>query len=117
MPTAQMSFADTAATALREWLDGPALGLGTILHCVPSQCSINVRLSYEPSSPTAQTSLAEIAATALRIPAEFGLGEIVHNCPHVGVAVADDSGAGWASLASWDALDWLANTWAWAGDR
>src|SRR5439155_7763860 len=66
--TAQTSFVETAATALRP--SDPVLGLGTMLQLVPFQCSISVWRSplLVPWYPTAQTSFVETAATPLRSP-------------------------------------------------
>src|SRR4029077_7509689 len=49
------------------------LGVVTMLHVLPSQCSVNGPRSW---CPTAQTSLAETAATATRelLPCGFGFG-------------------------------------------
>src|SRR5205807_1788485 len=63
------------------------VGLLTILHCFPSQCSINVREStdvFEVLCPTAHTLFAANAMTAFRAlfsPATFGLGTIFHFFP------------------------------------
>src|SRR6266567_4020958 len=81
-PTVQISFAETALASIRELKFDPGLGLGTTLHCVPFQCSINV----EPTellilNPAAQTLLVEMATTPKRklacVPV-FGLGTMVH---------------------------------------
>src|SRR5579863_4427628 len=58
------------------------LGLAATFHCVPSQCSTNVKPPLPlPYDPTAQTLLAEIAATPLRklelVPA-FGMATWLH---------------------------------------
>src|SRR5579884_2915668 len=43
VPTAQISFWESAQMP-SSWLsEFPALGLGIMLHCVPSQCSMSVR--------------------------------------------------------------------------
>src|SRR5438876_6660597 len=42
-PTVQMSLADAAATSSSELVCDPTFGLGTTLHCVPSQCMVSVR--------------------------------------------------------------------------
>src|SRR5258708_15536388 len=59
------------------WKPEAGFGLGTIVHLVPSKCSIRV-LNAPPvlKEPTAQTSLAEVAATALSVadPPVLGLG-------------------------------------------
>src|SRR6266516_2178446 len=71
-PTVQMLRVETSSTPLRELFVEPgALGLGTMLHLVPFQCSIRVcsekvPLLDENESPTAQMSRGEIAVTALR---------------------------------------------------
>src|SRR5258708_33928603 len=46
-PTAQMLFAETTASALKEPLPSGLFGLGTTLQCLPFQCSISV-LRFEP---------------------------------------------------------------------
>src|SRR5260221_13066785 len=58
----------TAPRAFVVWKPEAGFGLGTIVHLVPSQCSIRV-LNAPPvlKEPTAQTSLAEVAATALSV--------------------------------------------------
>src|ERR671931_130064 len=43
-PTAQTSFAETAATPRSSELVAEPFGLGTMLHLLPSQCSIRVLL-------------------------------------------------------------------------
>src|SRR6266571_1442325 len=64
-PTAQMSVAETTATAFRTLFDVPTLGLETTFQLVPFHCSISV--CWTPpevvENPTAQTSEAETAAT------------------------------------------------------
>src|SRR5438309_11485312 len=68
-PTAQALEEETAATPssrLRPGLGG-ALGLFMMLHDVPSQCSMRVRVApiFRFSSlPTAQASESDVAATA-----------------------------------------------------
>src|SRR5881409_2999385 len=55
-PTAQMSSGPTAATPSSCVYSLGEVGLGTTLHFVPSQCSINVRLTPPLAySPTAHT--------------------------------------------------------------
>src|SRR5258707_12962143 len=67
----------TAPRVFVVWKPEAGFGLGTIVHLVPSQCSIRV-LNAPPvlKEPTAQTSLAEVAATALSVadPPVLGLG-------------------------------------------
>src|SRR3954470_3711594 len=41
-PTAHTSWDEIAATASSRLSEVPGFGLGTRLHCVPSQCSISV---------------------------------------------------------------------------
>jgi hypothetical protein len=64
-PTAQMSVAETTATAFRTLSDVPTLGLETTFQLVPFQCSVRVCLTplEGVENPTAQTSEAETAAT------------------------------------------------------
>src|SRR5947208_11002204 len=51
------------------WLSvEPGSGLGTALHCVPSQCSSTEPLSY----PTAHTSSGAAAATPSSVPPALG---------------------------------------------
>src|SRR5260370_12149262 len=61
-------MATTAPRVFVVWKPEAGFGLGTIVHLVPSQCSIRV-LNAPPvlKEPTAQTSLAEVAATALSV--------------------------------------------------
>src|SRR5690348_3859922 len=72
-PTAHTSVVDTAATPRSSDPEPvpPGLGLGTMLHAVPSQCSVSVWNTVPAlveiwKSPTAQTSLAEMAVTPVR---------------------------------------------------
>src|SRR5436190_8315560 len=44
VPTAQASEGERATTSFSQFEFGPTLGLGTICHEVPSQCSVKVRL-------------------------------------------------------------------------
>src|SRR5215467_5568488 len=64
-PTAQMSVAETTATAFKLLPKVPTLGLLTTLQLVPFHCSIRVCLALPEGveNPTAQTSEAETAAT------------------------------------------------------
>src|SRR5688572_23243137 len=87
-PTAHASVGESVATPRSSlaWLSG--LGLGTILHCVPSQCSIKVRPGNPFAScvePTAQTSFADVPETAystLEVSlAGFGLGTMLQVVP------------------------------------
>src|SRR5215470_9530312 len=67
-PTAQMSVAETTATAVKLFLPVPTLGLLTTFQLVPFHCSVSVRPF--PFCPTAQTLEAETAATPnSRLPA------------------------------------------------
>src|SRR5438094_7645890 len=69
VPTAQMSFEDTAATPARLLsTSGPTFGLGITLHLVPFQCNVAVALSSPITPlPTAQISFAEITVRAARL--------------------------------------------------
>src|SRR5579859_552767 len=73
-PTAQMSFAETAATPTSQLLPGSPLfgpgmlpfGLETMLQALPLQRSVSVwylMVALSKYAPTAHTSLAETAAT------------------------------------------------------
>jgi hypothetical protein len=66
VPTANTSFAERAATPLREGY-APGVGLGTIFHALPFHCSISVlppgALVAPVNSPTAQASVGEMAVT------------------------------------------------------
>src|SRR5947207_1261913 len=65
-PTAQTSLVETAVTPSRKLVCVLGLGLATMLHCLPFQCSMKVcstPLALK-EVPTAQTSLGETAATA-----------------------------------------------------
>src|SRR5207253_769581 len=67
VPTAQIISAFRAETASRELSPSPRLGLGTILHEVPSQCSMRVWETLTGwAEPTAQTSPDPTTATAAR---------------------------------------------------
>src|SRR5260221_5538591 len=61
-------MATTAPRVFVVWKPEAGFGLGTIVHLVPSQCSI--RVLYAPpvlKELTAETSLTEVAATALSV--------------------------------------------------
>src|SRR6266581_5702685 len=80
-PTAQMSLAETMATAKKRLASVLGLGLETTLQLLPFHCSISVPL---PLSPTAHTSLVETAATpkrSLNAPSGLGLGTMLHAVP------------------------------------
>src|ERR1700730_1316592 len=49
LPTAQMSVAEMAEIADRPLLSDATLGLGTMLHMVPFQCSMSVSALFEAS--------------------------------------------------------------------
>src|SRR6516165_3865788 len=82
-PTAQTSFAEMAATALR--LSPSTNGLLTSLQAVPSQCSINCSpksgLLGPIFAPTAQTSLLAVPAT----PKNWPPGPLIPPLDKVGV--------------------------------
>src|SRR5215469_5874406 len=90
-PTAQMSRADRALTPDRKVCPNwPGLGLGTIVHFVPFQCSTSVTVGPElpvgvkwKSSPTAQMLAGETTATALSTssPGRLGLRTSRHLTP------------------------------------
>src|SRR5215208_3783237 len=86
-PTAQALLGESATTPRSSLSWRPGLGLGTMLHPVPSQCWINVLLGSVPScvTPTAQTSLGEVPDTACSTLKEsvpgFGLGTIFQVAP------------------------------------
>jgi hypothetical protein len=73
-PTAYTSVAERAAIPVTLKLGSPLrLGLGTMCHDVPSQCSISVPLVK--SVPAAQASVGEMAVTAaICVPAPKGPG-------------------------------------------
>src|SRR5262249_41345593 len=87
LPTAHTSVAETAAAAARLLKPVLALGLGTTLQLVPSQCSISVcvallALGWKP--PTAHTSVPETAVTpfsSLFCVPGLGLGTTLHVRP------------------------------------
>src|SRR6266571_442019 len=62
-PTAQMSLAETTATAVKKVPNVPTSGLLTTFQLVPFQCSVSV---CPASDPTAQMSVAETTATPFR---------------------------------------------------
>src|SRR5258708_15538522 len=83
-----MSLAETAATVPSRLPLDATLGLGTMLHWVPSQCSMRVRdtllLASLEELPTAQASPDEIATTPLSwFDTNFvlGLGTILQLVP------------------------------------
>src|SRR5260370_2674517 len=75
-PAAQMSLAETAATAIRELLPcGLGLGLGTTFQLVPFQCSITAvgRAENPPAgtpgpAPTAHTLAGDSAVISVTPP-------------------------------------------------
>src|SRR5712691_6409537 len=87
LPTAQMLFADEAATLKRVAAPAPGLGLDTTAHIDPFQCSMSGSVLPLPLGmywPTAQTLLAEMAVTPVSpFSLELGLGleAIVHFVP------------------------------------
>jgi hypothetical protein len=66
-PAAQAFVAEVAATLLRVTPDGQAgLGLVTLLHVVPFQCSTRVcSVVFVAQAPTAQALVEEVGATVL----------------------------------------------------
>src|SRR5712692_2933095 len=78
-PTAQISWEEIATTPVRSLRNDPTLGLETILHLMPFQCSISVfpeLVLLLKEFPTAHMLLAETADTETRsLPddATFGL--------------------------------------------
>src|SRR5438105_3914447 len=102
MPTAQMSVEEIAAIACKRLSRPGTLGLGTMVHALPSQCSTSVcRAPIEPIAPTAQTLLADRAATPLSVLSpwsELGLATTRQARPHAGVGVVEGDLAA-ASLA------------------
>src|SRR6266699_380362 len=83
-PTAQMSVAETMATPNRRLVCVLGLGLETVLHCLPFQCSMRVcetPLALE-AFPTAHTSLVATAATACSsVPTVEGFFTTLHLWP------------------------------------
>src|SRR2546425_786645 len=83
-PTAQMSLAETMATPSRKLVCALGLGLATMLHCLPFQCSMRVcetPLALE-EFPTAHTSLVETVATAWSsVPTVEGFFTTLHLWP------------------------------------
>ena len=82
-PTAYTSLADLAATAFSVGY-APGVGLGTMLHAEPFQCSMRVvrpRPGTSSFSPTAQTLFEATAVTPRRMgllgPLTAGCGKIV----------------------------------------
>src|SRR5947207_2578337 len=80
LPTAQMSFGDEAARACRRLFVPATLGLDTMLHDVPFQCSIRVEVCVPlwqlpvQVIPTAHTSFVAMAVTAERELSALRLG-------------------------------------------
>src|SRR5438046_3136697 len=76
---------------------GFGLGLGTILHWLPSQCNTNVRVPpvVRLDEPTAHTSFGETTATpsrVLSVELGLGLGTLNQTDAQVGVGVAVSAG-------------------------
>src|SRR5947207_1362220 len=60
VPTAQISLGALAATPYSSLIYLPGLGMGTVLHCLPSQCSMTLWIVGSViRSPTAHTSELE----------------------------------------------------------
>src|SRR2546423_1872954 len=83
LPTAQMLLAETTTTSTRLTIPDPGLGLLTMLHFEPFQCSISVcaELVVLEKSPTAQMSPAETAPmppSPLEIDPGLGLEMMLH---------------------------------------
>ena len=79
-PTAHASFADSETTPFRSRKFDPGLGLGTTVHWLPAQRSVN---EVGPLSPTAQmvpSGEADTARNVVENPA-FGLSTRVHCDP------------------------------------
>src|SRR5256885_6136927 len=74
-----------AMTPFKLLLYAPGFGPETMLHCVPSQCSMRLNVPvFDTQEPTAHTSLAEIAATPARSlvhPFGCGLETTLHCVP------------------------------------
>jgi len=80
-------MASTPYRRVAETLGNDELGLGTMLHSFPFQCSVSVRLPVTVGgtpglySPTDQMSVADTAETPFRALARlplFGLGTVPH---------------------------------------
>src|SRR5579859_3341906 len=85
-PTAQTSADETAATLVSMLVVNPKLGLGMMVQCCPSQCSVSVGdiPPLEGSDPpTAQISDTEMALTLLSrlMPGALGLETICQAVP------------------------------------
>src|SRR5207244_11804167 len=99
-PTAQASVGERAATS-RSMFQSPVLGVLTILHAVPSQCSANVcsAVCRVHRSPTAQTSVELDPATSISSPPfAGGVGTICH--PGAVAAAVVPARAGMALVAA-----------------
>src|SRR5437868_15539683 len=66
----------------------PTVGVGTMLHCMPSQWSVSEfvkRIALAPAEPTAHTSSPDSAAIAYSVlyprPVTLGLATILHCSP------------------------------------
>src|SRR6266702_4238344 len=95
-PTAQMSLAATAVTAVRALSEVPGLGLGTTLQLVPSQCSVSVRGAVDTlgskCSPTAQASVGDVAVTPY---------SSLTSCPTLGLGVTLQLVPSQCSMSVW----------------
>src|SRR3954452_22072369 len=84
-PTAQTLCFEMATAPLRRFWVNPGLGLLTMLHCEPFQCSIRVLEQLSDRhwpSPTAHTSSCEMATMPLRVfcgKLPLGLLTILHS--------------------------------------
>src|SRR5712691_5423997 len=83
-----MSLVEMMLNALRMFSFAPGLGLVTMLHWLPSQCSTSVCLglvSFVDVSPTAQMSFAETTCTLFRMllakPTGLGVLTTLHRLP------------------------------------
>src|SRR5438105_2202968 len=96
-----MSLAESADTARMLLPLEPGLGLGTMLHSEPFQCSVSVRGWPEPAlkPPMAHISpedSAEIDQSPLGSPAGLGLGTMLHCVPsQCSTRVSSTSGPMW----------------------
>src|SRR5207244_3239973 len=84
-PTAHTSSGATAATPYRMLVVESGLGLSTIRHLFPFQCSVRVRMEPSTVNPTAHTSSGDRADTPYRklsgTPGALGEGITFHPVP------------------------------------
>ena len=109
LPTAHTSLASFAVTPCSELVPVPTLGVATMVHVLPFQCSARVRaLGIGPVRPTAHMLLGLSAATASRsliALAVFGLATWLTAGVHAAPVLGDLAGSATGDTPLTDGLD------------